>query len=245
MGSSPLFFDPRERRVHRISACLWFGREALPAPQVGDSCLGYLAGLWRLGSHDCFLSPQLYLVSISSVLHEDPEEDSRGWVLTLKQWETCSSSWFDLCLAKMSCFSFQPGSSNTTQEILMPVTSTTLLGVWQLRDWYENSLFLSFTPTFYSIHKDCDFRGEIGEVSIKRKKNASLRLTGEKSPDLPCEWLPWPQVCSEQRWQWWVWKKSPNQEKRHVVRWAQCDRSWGRGGHGQEGVMRGLFNFPN
>ena len=120
----------------------------------------------------CFLSPQLYLVSIilSSILHEDAEEDSGGWVLTLKQWETCSSSWFDLCLAKMSCFSFQPGSSNTTQEILMPVTSTTLLGICQLRDWYENSLFLSFTPTCYSIHKDCDFRGEMGEVSIKRKK---------------------------------------------------------------------------
>ena len=49
-----------------------------PPPQVGDSCLGYLAGLWRLGSHDCFLSPQLYLVSISSVLHEDAEEDSGG-----------------------------------------------------------------------------------------------------------------------------------------------------------------------
>ena len=128
-------------------------------------------------------------------------------------------------------------------EILMPVTSTTLLGVWQLRDWYENSLFLSFTPTFYSIHKDCDFRGEIGEVSIKRKKNASLRLTGEKSPDLPCEWLSWPQVCSEHRWQWWVWKKSPNQENKHVVRWAQCDRTWGRGGHGQEGVMRGYLTF--
>ena len=39
-------------------------------------------------------------------------------------------------LAKLSGFSCQPGSSNTTQEILMPVTSTTLLGIWQLRDCY-------------------------------------------------------------------------------------------------------------
>ena len=34
---------------------------------------------------------------------------------------------------------------------------------------------------------------------LKEKKNASLSLTGEKSPDLPCEGLPWPQVCSEHR----------------------------------------------
>ena len=60
-----------------LHACGLVGRPS-PHPQVGDSCLGYLAGLWRLGSHDCFLSPQLYLVSISSVLHEDAEEDSGG-----------------------------------------------------------------------------------------------------------------------------------------------------------------------
>ena len=45
---------------------------------AGDSCLGYLAGLWRLGSHDCLLSPQLYLVSISTILQEDAEEDGGG-----------------------------------------------------------------------------------------------------------------------------------------------------------------------
>ena len=131
-----------------------------------------------------------WLSSVSSALSgqyfNHPAGGCRGgwWWLSLDietMRGTCSRSWFDLCLAKLSSFSFQPGSSNTTQEILMPVTSSTLLGIWQLRDCYGNSLFLSFTPTCYSICKGCDFRGQIGEVSIKRKKNAALRLTGEKS----------------------------------------------------------------
>ena len=125
-----------------------------------------------------------FIWSVSTVLHEDAEEDSGGWVLDLETMRgACSHSWFDLCLAKLSGFSFQPGSSNITQQILMPVTSTTLLGIWQLRDWYGNSLFLSFTPTCYSICKGCDFRGQMGEVSIKRKKK-KIQPSGslEKNP---------------------------------------------------------------
>ena len=34
-----------------------------------------------------------------------------------------------------------------------------------------------------------------------------------------------------------------NQENRPVIRRAQCDRSWGRGGDGQEGVMRDYLLF--
>ena len=118
-----------------------------------------------------------FIWSVSTILHEDAEEDSGGWVLDLETMRgTCSGSWFDLCLAKFCGFSFQPGSSNTTQEILMPVTSTTLLGIWQLRDWYGNTVFLLFTPTCYSFCKGCHFRGQIGEVSIKRKKKERKKI---------------------------------------------------------------------
>ena len=125
-----------------------------------------------------------FVWSVSTILHEDAEEDSGGWVLDLETMRgTCSGSWFDLCLAKFSGFFFQPGSSNTTQEILMPVTSTTLLGIWQLRDCYGNTVFLSFTPTCYSFCKGCHFREEMGEVSIKRKKK-KIQPSGslEKNP---------------------------------------------------------------
>ena len=141
-----------------------------------------------------------FIWSVSTVLHEDAEEDSGGWVLDLETMRgTCSGSWFDLCLAKLSGFSFQSGSSNDTQEILMPVTSTTLLGIWQLRDWYGNSLFLSFTPNVTASAKVVTLEDRWERFLLKERKNTTLRLTREKSPDLPCEWLPRPQVCSEHR----------------------------------------------
>ena len=200
-----------ERRVPNISACLWFGRRGHPQMSgwglisaVSSRALEAWISWW-------FLFPELYLVSFNH-----PAWGCRGrqwWLSSCLETMrgTCSGSWLDLCLAKLSGFSSQPGSSNTTQEILMPVTSTTVLGIWQLRDWYGNSLFLSFTPTCYSFCKGCHFRGEMGEVSItrKKKKNTTVSLTREKPPDLPCERLPWPQVCSEHRGWWWVWKKSP------------------------------------
>ena len=38
-------------------------------------------------------------------------------------------------------------------------------------------------------------------------------------------------------------KKVPNQENRRIIRRAQCDGSWGRGGDGQGGVMRAYLLF--
>ena len=158
---------------------------------------------------------------------------------------TCSGSWFDLCLAKLSGFSFRPGSSNTTQEILMPVTSTTLLGIWQLRDWYGNTIFLSFTPNVTASAKVVTLEERWERFLLKGKKKeeeetTTLRLTRGKPPDLPCGWLPWPQVCSEHRGQWWVWEKSPNQENRR----AQCDRLGQRWWWARRS-SEGLFTFPN
>ena len=178
-----------ERRVPNISACLWFGRRGHPQMSgwglisaVSSRALEAWISWW-------FLFPELYLVSFNR-----PAWGCRGrqwWLSSCLETMrgTCSGSWFDLWLAKLSGFSSQPGSSNTTQEILMPVTSTTVLGIWQLRDWYGNTIFLSFTPTCYSFRKGCHFRGEMGEVSIKRrkkkkKKKKKLQPSGslEKNP---------------------------------------------------------------
>ena len=35
----------------------------------------------------------------------------------------------------------------------------------------------------------------------EEEETTTVRLTREKPPDLPCERLPWPQVCSEHRGQ--------------------------------------------
>ena len=134
-----------ERRVPHISACLWFGRRGHPQvsgwglmPGISSRALEAWISWW-------FLFPELHLVSFNC-----PAWGCRGqwWLSSCLETMrgTCCNSWFDLCLAKLSGFSFQLGYSKTTQQILMPVTSTTLLGIWQLRDWYGNSLFLSFTP---------------------------------------------------------------------------------------------------
>ena len=124
-----------------------------------------------------------FIWSVSTILHEDAEEDSGGWVLDLETMRgTCSGSWFDLCLAKLSGFSCQPGSSNTTQEILMPVTSTTLLGIWQLRDWYGNSLFLSFTPTCYNIYEGLTLEDRWERFLLKEKKKIQPSGSLEKNP---------------------------------------------------------------
>ena len=91
---------------------------------------------------------------------------------------TCSSSWFDLCLAKLSGFSFRPGSSKSPRKYIHhSVRHMAAQGlIWK-------HLFLSFTPTCYSFCKGCHFRGEMGEVSIKRKKK-KIQPSGslEKNP---------------------------------------------------------------
>ena len=38
-------------------------------------------------------------------------------------------------------------------------------------------------------------------------------------------------------------KEVSNQENSPLIRGAQCDRSWGRGGDGQEGVRRDYLLF--
>ena len=125
-----------------------------------------------------------FIWSVSTVRHEDAEEDSGGWVLDLETMRgTCSGSWFDLCLAKFSGFFFQPGSSNTTQEILMPVTSTTLLGIWQLRDWYGNTIFLSFTPNVTASAKVVTLEERWERFLLKgKKKKIQPSVSLEKNP---------------------------------------------------------------
>ena len=173
-----------ERRVPRISACPWFGRRGRPQVSGGELIHGVSSRALEAWISWWFLSAQLYLVSFTH-----PAWGCRGgqwWLSSCLETMrgTCSGSWLDLCLAKLSGFSFQPGSSNTTQEILMPVTSTTVLGMWQLRDWYGNTVFLLFTPTCYSFRKGCHFRGEMGEVSITRRKKKKIQPSGslEKNP---------------------------------------------------------------
>ena len=92
--------------------------------------------------------------------------------LTLKQWEGLALAPGLICVlpnCPVSPFGLDllnhPGN-----------TSTTLLGIWQLRDWYGNTVFLLFTPTCYSFCKGCHFRGQMGEVSIKRKKKERKKI---------------------------------------------------------------------
>ena len=126
--------------------------------------------------------------------------------LTLKQWEglalapgliyvlpNCPVSPFGLDLLN------HPGN-----------TSTTLLGIWQLRDWYGNTSFCHSHPLVTASAKVVTLEERWERFLLQeKKKNTTVSLTREKPPDLPCERLPWPQVCSEHRGQWWVWKKSP------------------------------------
>lgn len=67
-------------------------------------------------------------------------------------------------LGKWSGFSFWPGSSQRTQQILAPIVLTTQLGIWTLRDWCWNNPHPTFAFICSSLQKGCVFSGETGKV---------------------------------------------------------------------------------
>lgn len=65
---------------------------------------------------------------------------------------------------KWSGFSFWPGSSQRAQQTLVPIVFTTLLGIWQPRDWCRNHPHPKFAFICSSLQKGYVFSGEKGEV---------------------------------------------------------------------------------